>query len=64
MSVGISRGGDALFRGYQPPAAVCTQDVDGLLDLQGLQVGVEGAVSSKGFKVRGLENFLKVSIRI
>jgi hypothetical protein len=63
MSVGTSRGGDALFRGYQPPAAVCTQDVDGLLDRQGLQVGL-GAESSKGFEVRGLEKFLKLSIRI
>jgi uncharacterized membrane protein YcgQ (UPF0703/DUF1980 family) len=39
MSVGWSRGGDALFSGYQPPAAVRTQDVNGLLDRQGLQVG-------------------------
>jgi len=39
MSVGWSRGGDALFSGYQPPAAVRTQDVNGLLDRQELQVG-------------------------
>jgi hypothetical protein len=49
MSVGISRGGDALFRGSQPPAALCTQDVDGLLDLQGLQVGWWSGIL-KGFQ--------------
>jgi hypothetical protein len=62
MSAAVSRGGDALFRGYQPPAAVCTQDVDGLLDRLGLQVG--GGIL-KGFQsARGLKNFLKLSVRI
>jgi hypothetical protein len=62
MSVGWSRGGDALFSGYQPPAALCTQDVNGLLDRLGLQVGWNGIL--KGVTGTRSRKLLQVSIWI
>jgi hypothetical protein len=62
MSVGWSKGGDALFSGYQPPAAVHTQDVNGLLDRQGLQVGWKWIL--KGFTGRRSRKLSQVSIWI
>jgi len=62
MSVGWSRGGDALFSGYQPPAAVRTQDVNGLLDRQGLQVGWKWIL--KGFAGTRSRKLPQVSIWI
>jgi hypothetical protein len=62
MSVGWSRGGDALFSGYQPPAAVRTQDVNGLLDRQGLQVGWKWIL--KGFTGTRSRKLSQVSIWI
>jgi hypothetical protein len=62
MSVGWSRGGDALFSGYQPPAAVRTQDVNGLLDRQELQVGWKWIL--KGFTGTRSRKLSQVSIWI
>lgn len=48
---------------------VCTQDVDGLLDRQGLQVGErgEGGGNRKPQRVskfRGFKKFLKLSVNV